>query len=139
MCARGLIHSTRVAWFFECTKFRLSHFTVLIISLLYVASVIFGIITLEAASYRNATNVACVVFAFANYILQLLPAMAFIYFILVSFETRTNLLLHLLNCTCAGIRLGQIEPASPVELSTLRTEATQARVSFAGKLEAFTQ
>ncbi len=33
----------------------------------------------------------------------------------------------LLTCTCVGIRPGRVEPASPIELTTSRTEALQAR------------
>ncbi len=34
---------------------------------------------------------------------------------------------NVLTCTCVGIHLGRVEPASPIELTTPRTEAPLAR------------
>ncbi len=47
--------------------------------------------------------------------------------------------LFLPNCTSIGIRPGRVEPASPIELTTSRTEALQAWRPIASSLEAFTQ
>ncbi len=46
---------------------------------------------------------------------------------------------YLLTCTCVGIHPGRVEPASPVALTTSRTEALQARRSCASSLDIFTQ
>ncbi len=46
---------------------------------------------------------------------------------------------YLLICMCVGIHLGRVEQASPIELTTPRTEALQARWSCASSLETFTQ
>ncbi len=45
----------------------------------------------------------------------------------------------ILSCTCVGIHPGRVEPASPIELTTSRTEALQARRSCASSPETFTQ
>ncbi len=45
----------------------------------------------------------------------------------------------LLTCTCVGNHPGRIEPASPIALTTSRTEALQARRSCASSLDTFTQ
>ncbi len=47
--------------------------------------------------------------------------------------------LHLPTCTCIGIHPGRVEPSSPIELTTPRTEALQARRSCARSLETATQ
>ncbi len=44
-----------------------------------------------------------------------------------------------LPCTCVGIHPGRVEPASPIELTTPRMEALQARRSCASSLKTFTQ
>ncbi len=44
-----------------------------------------------------------------------------------------------LTCTCVGIHPGRVEPASPITLTTSRTEALQAGRSCASSLENFTQ
>ncbi len=41
--------------------------------------------------------------------------------------------------TCVGIHPGRVEPTSPIELITSRTEALQARRFCASSLETFTQ
>ncbi len=41
--------------------------------------------------------------------------------------------------TCVGIHPGRVEPASPIELATSRTEALQPRWSCASSLKTFTQ
>ncbi len=46
---------------------------------------------------------------------------------------------YLLTCTCVGIHLGRVEPASPIALTTSRTEALQARRSCASSLDTFIQ
>ncbi len=46
---------------------------------------------------------------------------------------------YLLTCTCVGIHPGRVEPASPIDLITSRTEALQTRQSCASSLETFTQ
>ncbi len=46
---------------------------------------------------------------------------------------------YLLTFTCVGIHSGRVEPASPVELTTSRTEALQARRSCASSLDTFAQ
>ncbi len=46
---------------------------------------------------------------------------------------------YLLTHTCVGIPPGQVEPTSPIELTTSRTKALQARRSCASSLETFTQ
>ncbi len=43
------------------------------------------------------------------------------------------------TCPCVGIHLGRVEPVSPIDLTTLRTEAAQARRSCASAQETFTQ
>ncbi len=43
------------------------------------------------------------------------------------------------TCTCVGIHPGRVEPASPIALTTSRTEAFQARRSCASSLVTFTQ
>ncbi len=45
----------------------------------------------------------------------------------------------LLTCTCVGIHPGRVEPASPIALTTSRTEAFQARRSCSSSLDTFTQ
>ncbi len=45
----------------------------------------------------------------------------------------------LLTCTCVGIHPGRVEPASPIVLTTSRTEVFQARRSCASSLDTFTQ
>ncbi len=45
----------------------------------------------------------------------------------------------LLTCTCVGIHPGWVEPASPIALTTSRTDALQARRSCASSLDTFTQ
>ncbi len=44
-----------------------------------------------------------------------------------------------LTCTCVGIHKGRVKLASPIESTTSRTEALQARWSCASSLETFTQ
>ncbi len=46
---------------------------------------------------------------------------------------------HLLTYTCVGIHPGRVEPASPIAMTTSRTEAHQARRSCASSLDTFTQ
>ncbi len=46
---------------------------------------------------------------------------------------------YLLTCTCVGIHPGRVELASPIALTTSRTEALQARRSCASSLDTFTQ
>ncbi len=46
---------------------------------------------------------------------------------------------YLLTCTCVGIHPGRVEPASPIALTTSRTEAFQARRSCASSQDTFTQ
>ncbi len=43
------------------------------------------------------------------------------------------------TCTCVSIHPGLVEPASPIALTTSRTEALQARRSCANSLDIFTQ
>ncbi len=40
--------------------------------------------------------------------------------------------------TCGGVHPGQVKPGSPIELTTSRVEALQARQSCASPLEFFT-
>ncbi len=47
--------------------------------------------------------------------------------------------MYLLTCTCVDIHPGRVEPASPIALTTSRTEALQARRSRASSLDTFTQ
>ncbi len=47
----------------------------------------------------------------------------------------TDMFLH----TCVGIHPGRVEPASPIALTTSRTEAFHARRSCASSLDTFTQ
>ncbi len=44
-----------------------------------------------------------------------------------------------LTCTCVGIHQGRVELASPIALTTSRTEALQAQRSCASLLDTFTQ
>ncbi len=46
---------------------------------------------------------------------------------------------YLLTCTCVGIHPGRVELASPIALTTSRTEPLQARQSCASSLDTFTQ
>ncbi len=46
---------------------------------------------------------------------------------------------NLLTCTCVGIHSGRVEPASPIELTTSRVEALQARRSCVSSRKIFTQ
>ncbi len=48
-------------------------------------------------------------------------------------------LVYLLTCTCVGIHSGRVETASPIALTTSRTEALQTRWSCASSLDTFTQ
>ncbi len=45
----------------------------------------------------------------------------------------------LLTCTCVGIHPRRVEPASPIALTTSRTEALQARRSCASSVDSFIQ
>ncbi len=45
----------------------------------------------------------------------------------------------LLTCTCVAIHPERVEPASPIDLTTCRTEALQARRFCASSLDTFTQ
>ncbi len=49
--------------------------------------------------------------------------------------SRATFCCDLLTCTCVGIHPGRVEP---IELTTSRTEALQARRSFATSIETFT-
>ncbi len=51
----------------------------------------------------------------------------------------TSLQLTYLTCTCVGIHLGRVEPASSNALTSYRTEAPQARRACASSLDTFTQ
>ncbi len=46
---------------------------------------------------------------------------------------------YLLTCACVGIHPGWVQPASPIALTTSRTEALQARRSRASSLDTFPQ
>ncbi len=46
---------------------------------------------------------------------------------------------YLLTCTYGGIQSGWVEPASPIELTTSRVDAPQARWSCSNSLETFGQ
>ncbi len=52
---------------------------------------------------------------------------------------KQHLIPYVLTCTCVGIHPWQIKPTSPIELTTSRTEAPQARRSCASSLDTFIQ
>ncbi len=54
-------------------------------------------------------------------------------------EGRFRMKPYLLTCTCVGVYPGRVEPASPIALTTSRTEAFQARRSSASSLGIFNQ
>ncbi len=49
------------------------------------------------------------------------------------------LVVYLLTCICVDIHPGRVQPASPIAVTTSRTEALQARRSYASSLDVFTQ
>ncbi len=54
-------------------------------------------------------------------------------------EFHNKLWIHVRSCTCVGIHPRRVEPASPIALTTSRTEALQTRRSLACSLDTFTQ